>query len=227
MPNRSLAVLGMHRSGTSCLAGLLEQAGVFLGPVSRANPWNLKGNHENPAILRLHEEVLNTNGGRWDAPPAAVVWPEYLKIARDRIVRSYQGVPLWGFKDPRTLLLLDGWIEALPDLRFVGIVRHPALVAESLNRRNRFPREQGLGLWLSYNRRLLSFHRAREFPMISFDAERFQDSFVCAAKALPLPSSFADLDFFDPELRRAMPDRPVPLPDEVERLYRALIERTV
>ncbi len=29
----AIAVLGMHRSGTSCLTGLLEQAGVFLGPV--------------------------------------------------------------------------------------------------------------------------------------------------------------------------------------------------
>lgn len=217
----------MHRSGTSCLTGLLEQAGVFLGPVSRANRWNLKGNHENPSIMRLHDEVLAANGGRWDAPPAAVVWPEVLKTARDEIVRSYEGEPLWGFKDPRTLLLLEGWLEVLPDLRFVGIVRHPALVAESLTRRNRFPRERGLELWLSYNRRLLSLHQAGEFPMISFDAERFQDAFVRAARMLELPSSSGDLDFFDPELRHPMPERPGPLPDEVERVYRALIERTV
>jgi hypothetical protein len=217
----------MHRSGTSCLTGLLEQAGVYLGPVSRANPSNLKGNHENPAIMNLHEEVLRVNGGRWDAPPAAVVWPESLKTVRDEIVRGYRGAPLWGFKDPRTLLVLEGWLEALPDLRFVGIVRHPALVAESLSRRNWFTREQGLGLWLSYNRRLLSIHRTREFPMVSFDAERFPDAFVRAARALQLPALSAELDFFDPELRHAMPDRPVPLPEEVERLYRALIERTV
>jgi hypothetical protein len=227
MRDGPLAVLGMHRSGTSCLTGLLEQAGVFLGPVSRANPWNLKGNHENPAIMALHEAVLNANGGRWDAPPAAVVWPEHLKTVRDEIVRSYEGVPLWGFKDPRTLLLFEGWLEALPDLRFVGIVRHPELVAESLTRRSGLPRERGLRLWLSYNRRLLSVHRAREFPMISFDAARFEEAFARAAAALRLPSTSAGLDFFDPELRHAMPARPAPLPEEIERLYRALVERTV
>src|SRR3989442_910928 len=63
MPGRIIAVLGMHRSGTSCLVGLLEQAGGFPGGVSRKNPANVKGNGEKPRITAVHHELLKVNGG--------------------------------------------------------------------------------------------------------------------------------------------------------------------
>src|SRR5262245_58332517 len=157
MSARTITVLGMHRSGTSCLVGLLEQAGVFLGDVSRKNRWNVKGNGENYRIMALHDELLKVNGGTWDSPPAAVVWPDDLKLQRDEIIASYATSPLWGFKDPLTLLTLDSWIEALPGLELVGIFRHPVAVAESLRRRNAFSIERGLDLWTTYNDRLLGY----------------------------------------------------------------------
>ena len=43
---KPLLILGMHRSGTSCLAGMLRDAGVFMGEVSEANAYNRKGNLE-------------------------------------------------------------------------------------------------------------------------------------------------------------------------------------
>src|SRR5262249_48097435 len=114
MAGRTIAVLGMHRSGTSCLVGLLEQAGVFLGDVSRKNPSNAKGNRENARIMALHEDLLKVNDGTWDAPPEAVSWPRDLKARRDEIVQSYPDSPLWGVKDPRTLPTLQSWPETLP-----------------------------------------------------------------------------------------------------------------
>tara|TARA_B110000503_G_C6930776_1_gene322707 strand:- start:373 stop:549 length:177 start_codon:yes stop_codon:yes gene_type:complete len=38
---------------------------------------------------------------------------------------GHQGV--WGIKDPRTLLVLDGWKELLADLSFVGLLCHFSL----------------------------------------------------------------------------------------------------
>jgi hypothetical protein len=220
---RVIAVLGMHRSGTSCLTGLLEQAGVFLGDVSKKNPANLKGNQENPRIMRLHDDVLRASGGSWDAPPRPVRWPPRLRRTRDRIIRSYDGVPLWGFKDPRTVLVADGWLEALPDLQFVGVFRHPRLVAESLQRRNHFPLQRGLALWLAYNQMLIRWHERHGFPIVSFDVEPFTDSVVRLTRALGLPSvDPAGLDFFDPDLRHTTSGEPAPLPEEVDRTYRAL-----
>ena len=45
-PDRVVCVLGMHRSGTSCLAGSLEQQGLFLGETNTRGPFNLRGNRE-------------------------------------------------------------------------------------------------------------------------------------------------------------------------------------
>ena len=38
-------------------------------------------------------------------------------------MESYRGVETWGFKDPRSLLLLDFWREVLDDIAFVGTFR--------------------------------------------------------------------------------------------------------
>ena len=38
MPDRVVCILGMHRSGTSCLTGSLQQAGLFLGDCHTWNP---------------------------------------------------------------------------------------------------------------------------------------------------------------------------------------------
>lgn len=63
-----VTVLEMHRSGTSCLAGCLEDAGLFPGEVSRAAPFNKKGNNENLAVMEFTDEVLAEAGGS-RAPP--------------------------------------------------------------------------------------------------------------------------------------------------------------
>jgi hypothetical protein len=219
MPGRVIAVLGMHRSGTSCLVGLLEQAGVFLGDVSRKNPSNVKGNRENYRIMALHEELLKVNGGSWDAPPEVVRWPDDLKARRDEIIASYRDAPLWGFKDPRTLLTLEGWKEALPGLELVGIFRHPLAAAESLRRRNGFPIETGLRIWSAYNDRLLRYRETYGFPVVCFDDEALTDLVGRLATSLALPSPADPLDFFEPQLRHPAPDDDASLPEDVHRLH--------
>jgi hypothetical protein len=213
----------MHRSGTSCVTGLLKEAGVFLGDVAEKSPWNLKGNQENSRIMAMHTELLRLNGGSWDAPPATVLWPEESQHIRDAIIESYHHAPLWGFKDPRTLLVLDGWLKALPNLQLVGVFRHPVLVAESLQRRNHFPFEKSLTLWLIYNRTLLAYHDRYKFPILSFDRDPFTDRFALLTRMLGLPSSRAgEWDFFDAALRHATPNADVSLPNEVRGVYLAL-----
>jgi hypothetical protein len=101
---RVIAILGMHRSGTSCLIGSLQKAGLHLGKHNTWNDHNLRGNRENDDIIRLNEALLNDNGGSWKNPPANVVWSrKHYKRARE-IIASYRDHDLWGFKDPRTLL---------------------------------------------------------------------------------------------------------------------------
>ena len=62
MSSQVIGVLGMHRSGTSCLTGTLEEAGVFLGEVVVQAKFNARGNRENRRIMDLHNAVLAAKG---------------------------------------------------------------------------------------------------------------------------------------------------------------------
>ena len=70
---RTVVVLGMHRSGTSLLAGTLQEAGLELGEVVHSAPHNRKGNRESISIRTLHEDLLERSGGR-KRGPAARYW---------------------------------------------------------------------------------------------------------------------------------------------------------
>jgi len=202
-PARSVIILGMHRSGTSALAGSLEEAGLEMGEVVGAAPHNRKGNRENWAILQMQEDLLARNGGSWKNVPSAVRWFDLHRAVRDDFIAGFRGAQVWGFKDPRNLLTLDGWLEVLPDAELVGIFRHPMLVASSLRRRDGLAIEEGLSLWCLYNEKLLALHRMRPFPLIEFDDDpdlfRRKLRFIC--EALRLPGRFRAPRFFEDALR--------------------------
>jgi hypothetical protein len=218
-PARVITVLGMHRSGTSCLAGSLEQQGLFLGDVNTSAPFNRRGNRESFDIMHLQADVLEANGGAWDRPPPVVEWQaEHLDRARE-ILAEHAAHPLWGFKDPRTLLTLEGWRQLVPDLQTAGIFRHPLRVAQSLEHRNKFPVEASLALWRDYNERLLRFHGESPFPVVCFDDEPavLEAKLREAAEMLGLGPAPPDEPFFTDELRTAPADGEIP--PEVEALY--------
>ena len=84
-PRRVIAILGMHRSGTSCLTGSLQNAGLFLGEHHTWNKHNRRGNRENQNIVDLHDAILEANGGTWDSPPEHVRWrDEHVARAREQ-----------------------------------------------------------------------------------------------------------------------------------------------
>ena len=165
-----VAILGMHRSGTSCLAGSLEAWGLPLGEVMTSSKHNKLGNRENPGIFRLHEAVLTDHGGSWQNPLTVTNWPAERLGALRAIIEKYPA-GLWGFKDPRTLFLLEGWYCVIPRSRFqyVATFRHPMAVARSLNARNGMSIDQGLELWSCYNQRLLSLMEDRKIHIVNFD----------------------------------------------------------
>lgn len=201
----AVLVLGMHRSGTSCLAGCLEELGLRLGDVFLWNPHNLKGNREHRAVQQLNEDLLCHNGGRWDEPVEVRRWTADHERARTHIVTELAaGERPWGFKDPRTLFTLDFWRAALPDARLVGTFRHPLAVARSLQRRDpAFTLERGLTLWRRYNEQLLCLTQAHPLMLIPFDlpTEEYRERVLHVARLLNLPGASAPA-FFDPLLRQ-------------------------
>src|SRR5580704_15568953 len=63
----AILVLGMHRSGTSAVSGVISALGV-VGPKTLASPneWNPRGYFESPRIFAAHDELLVSIGSSWD-----------------------------------------------------------------------------------------------------------------------------------------------------------------
>lgn len=168
MSKKVIAILGMHRSGTSMLAGTLEQAGLYLGDVNSQNKNNEKGSKESNFLMQFHEEILKENRGSWDLPPYNVIWSANKRTIRDFYINQFRNQKVWGFKDPRSIFCLGGWQEAIPRLKKVGIFRHPSLVVQSLVTRNNFTEQQATDLWIRYNRQLIEIYKQKRFPIIEF-----------------------------------------------------------
>jgi hypothetical protein len=211
----------MHRSGTSCLTGSLQEAGLFLGDCHTWNPHNLKGNRENQQFVDLHDDILQENGGAWDNPPTGATWSaKHYQWAND-LLQDNATMPVFGFKDPRALLVLEGWKTVFPDIEFVGICRHPNEVARSLAKRGAIKREKALQLWYAYNQLLYREYKKRPFPLLCFDDDEdiLQEKISRVAVRLGLISSEQRQDFYSSELRTALAGEQQPLPWKVRLLY--------
>lgn len=196
-------VLGMHRSGTSCLTHLLETAGLKTGGiVRRSNPNNLMGMFEHPGVRDVNLDILRQLGGSWDQPPEQVFISELDPRKPRRALEEFKSVPRWLVKDPRMLLTLDAWLPHLKKYQLIGSYRHPLAVSESLNQRNNIPIDKGVRLWLHYNRRLVDYHRRDAFPLIHFgcDPNDYEKSIEKLRKQLGLRPGTSTDSGFDPEL---------------------------
>jgi len=154
-----LVVLGMHRSGTSLVAGLLRQMGAHIGPVE-AEQKVLESDEvhwEGSSLTWINDEMLRAAGGRWDAPPPSVAGSVLDILRARRFLWEFAGATIAGVKDPRMCLTYPVWRRVLPTHSIICCVRHPMNVARSLAAREGWPVARGLDLWLEYNR-CLSVH---------------------------------------------------------------------
>lgn len=166
----AILVLGMHRSGTSALAGMLLAAGARV-PGSAVRNWdNALGHHEALDLIRLNEAVLASSGGHWLQEPTSLTWTAGQAAARDGLLQPIAGRPAL-LKDPRSLLTSAFWAERRDRLHAIGIIRHPLAVARSLASWRDTPLSEGIQLWLAHNRRLRGWRDAGT-PILDLDAPR-------------------------------------------------------
>lgn len=200
-----IGILGMHRSGTSCLTGTLEECGVYLGEVVNSAPHNIKGNKEHLALREINEDILRFNNATWDDPPETISWDRQHIEGRSKFIQGFNGRSVWGFKDPRTLLTLPFWLEALPGLHLIATFRHPIAVAKSLARRDQITIEKGLTIWNHYNLKLLEYVTKESIELVCFDWERDRyldriQRFNSRLGVFDSPAS-ESLSFYDAQLR--------------------------
>jgi hypothetical protein len=204
-----LFVVGMHRSGTSCLTGLLGDAGVWLGPVEKGSPHNSKGNNENRHVMNLNKAVLVANGSSWDDPPETpLVWgPEHVARADELIAELVVEGRITAMKDPRTLFTGPGWREraeaAGTTIKYIGTYRGPERVVASLTARDpEMDPALCRRLWVKYNQRLIALHDEFAFPIVDFDLA--PHDYLSAVRTAFIELGLAPpgtLDFFENDLR--------------------------
>ena len=172
-----LVILAMHRSGSSCLAGMLQAGGFHAGSVFHWNEDNRRGNQEDLRIIELNNLVLEASGGSWLSPPAWIEWTRSLETQREKVLKEFSSSRApWMFKDPRSVLTMPFWVDAIGRPRLIGVFRNPVSVAQSLAARNGLPLLKGLELWATYNEALLQEHGRNPFPVVCFDLPR--DEFI-------------------------------------------------
>jgi hypothetical protein len=160
---RALVVLGMHRSGTSAVAGCLQRLGVDFGPrLMPPTPANPRGFYEHIDIVNLHDRLLLAAGSSWsDTAPKPPDWlaradadARFSNDLRAILTRDFGAASLWGLKDPRLCHLLPWWQPRWAELDtkplFVFVLRNPPAVAASLAHRDGFSLAKGYLLWLQH-----------------------------------------------------------------------------
>lgn len=157
---RFFTVMGMHRSGTSAVAGLADLIGAELGDESEHLPAaedNPSGFFELIAFKKANDAALQAMGGRWDRPPMLPSgWAKQDGLADVRATarRVIEDMAAPGgvvvLKDPRSSLTLPLWQEVGPLEGAVVCLRDPVEVVESLVRRNGIPTDGAAQLWVRY-----------------------------------------------------------------------------
>lgn len=176
---RVIGVLGMHRSGTSLVAGLITNAGVSPGledTLFAGDRHNATGYFEQREVVALNDEILARAGASWWAPPSSAISPRPEWVARAREVAETVGITgrdqrLAVFKDPRASLTWPVWTQALRRNVFpLLVLRHPVDVARSLWLRDSMPLPVGLALWEHYICALLKSLGEQEAQVVHYDA---------------------------------------------------------
>ena len=177
---RMLLITGMHRSGTSLVAGWLHACGMDLGEDFYEPTYgNPLGHFEDLDFVGFHKRALERQGLDFVLTPDQVITTT-IEDTKDAyaLLREKPGRQQWGWKDPRSALFLDFWRARLANVRVLGLYRPFSTVVDSLMRRdllqpasawkksllpvwhspkNRWLTKRYLGTWIRYNEALLAF----------------------------------------------------------------------
>jgi hypothetical protein len=159
---RAVLVLGMHRSGTSAVAGVLAHCGLQ-APITpmAADQFNAAGYWESSVFEEFHDRILLSAGSRWDACTRidfSRLRPETAARFRDEcrvlLEQEFGAASSFVLKDPRICRLLPFWLDVLETASVtvspVIVLRNPFEVAASLAARDGLSPGASLLMWLRH-----------------------------------------------------------------------------
>lgn len=149
-------VLGMHRSGTTALARILEEAGVAMHGDPR---WH----HEDLEFVYLNQAIIQDAGGIWREPPGSIALLKAGSLRGKEIEdllarRRASSEKFWGWKDPRQVLTARSYVPFFrpdEDVYLLCLVRKPARVVQSLVRLGQATEQQAWRMVRRYTYELI------------------------------------------------------------------------
>jgi hypothetical protein len=181
-PRPIVAVLGMHRSGTSLCAHVLSCLGIDMADELLANNGNAKGHWERLELMALHDRMLAVCNRGYFTPLHDLALPEAwwadpqvqtIKRAILEFLERRIGAMPFGFKDPRAARLMPVWNQVFAELnlvpKFVVCLRNPAQVARSLRDRDHLDPQIGEYRWFVYLTDILHYIGEHEFCLIEYE----------------------------------------------------------
>jgi hypothetical protein len=226
----AVVVLGMHRSGTSALTGVLRLCGLAvpatLIPSSEANE---RGFWESEVFNLTNDAIFEQMGLTWRSLEA-IDASSLTRAARAKVEQHVSEalcgeyakgvVPL--IKDPRICRLLPFWEPALAKLAartvYPFIVRNPLEIAHSLERRNDLDFDHALLLWARYHLDAEQATRGKPRAFVAYSTllDDWRGVVALLHSQLALPFALAAIDdaaigeFLSGDLRHKMiPDQAV------------------
>jgi hypothetical protein len=202
-------IIGMHRSGTSCLAGLLHNNGIIMGEnlMGCINMENPKGFYENIPTKKINDSLLNNyKVDLWHIPDYEIELNESPKI--EEIINEYESkYSEWGFKDPRFCLTFPAWYKVIKKLglenklKIIHIERKAEAVSQSLiNRKNIKDLKHGIKLNQMYNYKIVDFLESNNIDYLSINYKELIENKI--NKLETYLSKNINPIFIDPELNR-------------------------
>lgn len=171
-------VLGMHRSGTSAIARILNLMGVYFGgehvSTGRSDQ-NVKGFWERRDVRDLNDDMLFGARCDWDCVAdfdldevPGETKSAYVEAAADIVLNMDAHRP-WFIKEPRLCLLFPIWRQALENPFCIHVLRNPLEIAHSLRTRNGIPIRVGLALWEIYSLHAVNASAGLPRVFVSFE----------------------------------------------------------
>lgn len=139
MKNNTLIILGMHRSGTSLVAHWLQLCGLHLGDnLVGPSIGNEEGHFEDIDFLDLNMQILrrhsmpDTGFGETLVNSLSFYEQEKMKALISLKNNLHEQ---WGWKEPRTVVLLKFYRQLLPAAKYIIVFRDFNSVVNSLVQR--------------------------------------------------------------------------------------------
>ena len=180
---KAILVLGMHRSGTSALGGVLNALGAA-APKTLMVPYadNPRGFFESAVLADAHDALLASAGSCWQdwrqfnhSSIVSSAAEEHRQKIKALLVDEFGDAPLILVKDPRICRFIPFTLSILNDMDIDPVailpLRNPLEVAYSLKRRNGFALAKSMLLWLRHV--LEAEHRSRHLPRYFLSYEKF------------------------------------------------------